>query len=404
MKKIKAVFINRTISAVFAAALLCGCSAQVKYTGNDAHYASLCGEDEFIDAVFVSYLDFELIIGGGSEAEYRAALAQALDGMSEQLGIDAVFFHARPFCDAMYVSDIFPLSRFLPKNSDGTAAFDPLEVLVDEAEGREMSVYAWVNPYRIGSKPSANAEFVERLLALDSNSVLEWGGNLYLNPASECARTLITDGVFELAEKYDVDGILFDDYFYPTPDAAFDEVSFSRYAAEGEDLADWRRQNVSELIADCYSAVKTADSETMFGISPDAKISRNYSRHYADVELWCSQEGYIDFVCPQIYFGFENETMPYDDVLAQWTELCKDNSVLLVPALAFYKAGSYDIYAGSGANEWTENFDVIARQVELAKECCAGVSYFRYGSMFFPSDAQSAWTALEIYNLQKTGF
>lgn len=143
--------------------------------------------------------------------------------------------------------------------------------------------------------------------------MIEYSRQFFFDPASASVRSLIVSGVEELVRGYDIAGVLFDDYFYPTTSAEFDAESYSDYTAGAGmlSLAQFRLQNVSTLIAQTYAAVKKADNGVLFAVSPDASISRNLSRHYADVKTWCSEAGYIDAIVPQIYFGFENQTMPF---------------------------------------------------------------------------------------------
>src|SRR5699024_8896237 len=114
-------------------------------------------------------------------------------------------------------------------------------------------------------------------------------------------------------------------------------------------------QNVLDFVGAVYAKVKEVRPQAVFGISPDASIDRDVTRHYIDVRKICAEEGYVDYICPQIYFGYENETMPYLQTLTEWSMLC--TSCDLIAGLSFYKSGTVDEYAGSGQNEWLENSD-----------------------------------------------
>ena len=114
---------------------------------------------------------------------------------------------------------------------------------------------------------------------------------------------MVVQGVTEIVQNYDVDGIQFDDYFYPTTDEAFDTESYARYGG-GQDLAEWRRANVNTLVQKVYAAVKAVKPEAVFGISPQGNNDNNYSQQYSDVALWLSTPGYVDYIMPQVYWGY----------------------------------------------------------------------------------------------------
>lgn len=135
---------------------------------------------------------------------------------------------------------------------------------------------------------------------------------IYYNPGSEEARQLIVDGVKEIVANYNVDGIHFDDYFYPTTDASFDSGTYAAYQNSGGtlSLADWRRENVNILVRQTYAAIKSINPSVKFGISPQGNMSNNYNVQYSDVAKWISTSGYVDYICPQVYFGFQNQHQP----------------------------------------------------------------------------------------------
>ena len=153
-----------------------------------------------------------------------------------------------------------------------------------------------------------------------------------------------------------------------------------------------------------YSAVHSANSSVVFGISPQGSVENNYEQLYADVRTWCSQNGYCDYMLPQIYFGFDNASLPYEDTVSLWNSMTSGSSVKLVIGLAGYKSGVEDAYAGSsGKNEWIENSDVLARQMRFASEMSnyGGVAIFRYDSLFAPASSVAEQVSLEISNIKK---
>ena len=201
-------------------------------------------------------------------------------------------------------------------------------------------------------------------------------GRWYLDPSYTEVDELLRDCIREIMTNYDVDGIHIDDYFYPTASPEFDAEEF---AASGiSDLGEWRRSNCTRMVRAMYDEVKSCDSRAEFGISPQGSISGNYDSQFADVRLWSGEKGYCDYIVPQLYFGFENESCPFAETLALWESMtCPD--VRLVAGLGAYKLGKTDKWAGAaGENEWIESPDIIQRQIELVgKSTASGYALYR---------------------------
>ncbi len=230
-------------------------------------------------AVWVSYLEWARMDFSSEEA-FRAAAAELLDN-SAALGLNTVIAQVRPFGDALYESSLFPWSHLCTGTQGQDPGFDPLDVLVTEAHGRGLSLEAWVNPYRLKSSAAMPPSIADTNLI---NTHPEWcctvGDGVYLNPAIPEAADYVVKGVAELVQNYAVDGIHFDDYFYPTTDAALDAAQF---AASGEaDLADWRRANVTALVKAARDAVKAADPTLRFGISPQGNPDNDLATQYSE--------------------------------------------------------------------------------------------------------------------------
>lgn len=148
---------------------------------------------------------------------------------------------------------------------------------------------------------------------------------------------------------------------------------------EFDDLAKWRLNNISLMVGEIYSAVKAVDKDILVGVSPQGNMENNYEYMYADVKKWCSEEGYIDYICPQIYFGYENSVKPYEDTLQQWADICTTD-VTLVAGLGVYKIDS--------ESEFSENIGIIGRQINdaVVSYNYAGAAVYGYGSLFGGSD------------------
>ena len=254
--------------------------------------------------MWVSYLDWALL-DFSTEDTFRAGAAQLLDNCAG-LGLNTVLAQVRPFGDALYRSSLFPWSHLCTGVQGKDPGFDPLDVFLTEAHRRGIGVEAWVNPYRLRSSAAMPPNLAENNLA---NTHPDWlctaGEGLYLNPAVPAAADYVVQGVAELVQNYPVDGIHFDDYFYPTTDAAVDAAQFA--ASGAANLAAWRRQNVTALVAKVHRTVKAADPTLRFGISPQGNPDNDLDQQYSDVTAWLAaggEEKVIDYLCPQVYWGY----------------------------------------------------------------------------------------------------
>lgn len=323
--------------------------------------------------VWISYI--EIMDNCGSEAEFSAFMNEMLTNFS-RIGMTDIFFHVRPFGDALYPSELFPSSSTICAKQGDSLAFDPLRIALDLSVEYGVKLHAWVNPYR-ASRDSDLTKLSDdnraKIWYLEGNGDVNLiGDRYYFNPASERARELITEGAAELMVKYpDLAGIHIDDYFYPENCGDFDSADYEKYCENGEAvlLDDWRRENVNLLVRELYKKVKSFGEDKLFTISPNGKIDTCINKLYADVELWAAQEGYCDMLLPQIYFGFENASQPFERCLDGWVSICTNPRIRLVPALALYKCGEEDVHAGlTGRTEWLDNSDIIKRQVQHIKE------------------------------------
>ena len=192
---------------------------------------------------------------------------------------------------------------------------------------------------------------------------MEYGGGVYLNPAYPAMRTLIADGAAEIAGNYEVDGIHFDDYFYPAEDPALDSAAYEAYAQSVEEplpLLEWRAANINAMVAQVYESIKAVKPEVVFGISPQGNM-QNDEAMGADVATWAAVPGYVDYLAPQLYYSFENEALPYQQALEEWAALPRHQGLELYAGLALYKAGT-DADGGT----WLLRDNIIALQAEAA--------------------------------------
>ena len=342
--------------------------------------------------VWLSYLEFDTILKGKSESSFRSSIQTAFQQIKDE-GLNTVIVQVRPFGDALYDSQYFPWSYLCTGTEGRDPGFDPLAIMVEEAHSRGLLIEAWINPYRVRTSGNTNAlsddNPASQWLAEGSDAVIRYDGGISYNPGSDQARELIVNGVAEIVRNYAVDGIHFDDYFYPTTSASFDQETYQAQGG-GLSLGDWRRENVNQLVRETYAAVKAEDPSVVFGISPQGNNTINYDSQYIDVEKWVSNTGYIDYICPQIYFGFENDTRPFQETLESWNAMITQSSVELRVGLGAYKVGTADSWAGGGANEWVDNSDLLARMVEASREQShyGGFALYRHDFLFTSPNGQ----------------
>lgn len=336
-------------------------------------------------AVFLSYIEFNQYVKDKEENESKKNITKILDNLKNNK-FNMLIVQVRPFADAIYDSKIFPISDTV-KVYDKNPNYNILEFIIDEANKRNIEVHAWINPYRISNSTDAsvlgNSSIIAEFISTNKASIVE-GKGIYFNPASDEVNKLIISGVTELVQNYKIDGVHFDDYFYPDYD--IDLSNYKEYLEKGGTLSieDYRYNVILNLIKNVYSTIKEIDEEIEFGISPEGNIENNYNKHFLNVEELLKNEGYIDYIMPQIYFGFENSVKPFLETINEWNNLIKVDSIKLIPALAFYKVGSYDKYAKEGSNEWIENDNIIMRQIIESRKFSnyAGFSLFRYDFIF----------------------
>ena len=323
--------------------------------------------------------------------------------VAQEKGMNALIVHVRPYGDALYPSEYFPWSHIVSGTQGVDPGFDPLAYMVEATHQAGMEFHAWVNPLRIqsGDAPS--------ILSQD-NPYHQWKGDeakkgwtvktdsgIYYNPAYEGVRSYIAEGVAEIVRNYDVDGVQFDDYFYPTQDASFDKAAYEAYTAASKkagdavlSLEDWRKANINALVSLVYQKIKAENPEVVFGISPQGNLS-NDEKMGADVATWCAAKGYLDYICPQMYVNFENDALPFTSTLETWKSLIQEDSIKLYVGLAAYKAGS-DVDDGT----WKNADDILARQVSAGRELdCSGFLFYSWDYL----DTQQ--TQAEMENVMK---
>ncbi len=335
--------------------------------------------------VWISYYELEGMLKSddGFESEFQKVIENCKDFRIENL-----YLHTRAFGETLYPTEYFPLLE-----SAKSYGFDVFEYIVSESKKNGLKIHAWINPYRIAAntdieklnKQSVVYKWLNDQIRENDKNV-GFANGIYLNPASAEVRGLVLKEVRELIKKYDIDGIHFDDYFYPTQKAEFDKSSFEEYKAQSKNplsLADYRRENVNTLISSCNSLINYLNDDIIFSISPTASQQNNYENLYADVGSWINL-GLVDEIIPQLYFGFEypDESFRFENLLKEWKTIVNKNpNVKLKIGLGIYKANPT---LEADRQEWENNTDIIARQVQICQNDSdvSGYVYFSYSSLF----------------------
>ncbi len=312
-----------------------------------------------IRAAWVSYIELNTLFNQNATPQTAKAAIKNLLVSLKSKNINTVYWIMRANSDAYYKSTYYPVNKYAKPLID--AGFDPLTYIVETAHAQGMELHAWVNPYRIG-RDKANARLDEYFFYDDK---------YFYIPTSSASQELILNGIRELVQNYDIDGIHFDDYFYPSGCASENKKADFETGAPtaGQSWGDWRRAAISSLVRAAYTICHSR-SNCAFGISPSHDISKNRDRYFADVERWLSAEGYIDYLCPQVYFGMEHSSDPFDKTVDIWRHLDRHKSVKLLFGLGVYKAGlKVDTYAGNAKDEWIRSGTILKREVQYLRGC-----------------------------------
>jgi uncharacterized lipoprotein YddW (UPF0748 family) len=316
------------------------------------------------------------------QAEYRGWLDLAVS-----MRHNAIFVHVRPSGDAFWESKFAPWSEWLTGRRDGRSpGWDPMKFMIDEAHARNLEFHAWFNPYR-GTQPGPSGPGADFAKLAPNHPLLkrrDWAiaypegrtARLYFDPGNPEARRFVEDAMLEAVEKYDVDGVHFDDFFYPYPEGGGntfdDDASFAGRADKAQGRADWRRANVDTLVREMSERIKQLKPWVKFGISPfgiwrnrgtdpagsDTRGLQSYDTIYADTRKWV-REGWLDYIVPQIYWAIGFDKADYTKVLPWWAAQVKGTPVQLYIGQADYRVGE--------KGPWSQP-DQLERQLSLNDE------------------------------------
>ncbi|MFD3688644.1 glycoside hydrolase family 10 protein [Nocardiopsis sp. NPDC058631] len=292
---------------------------------------------------------------GLSAQEQKDELDAYLDDAVD-MGLNAVFLHARPTADAVYESELEPWARYLTGEQGGDPGYDPLEYAVAEAHERGLEMHAWFNPYRVGLQdPDIEDMADDHPVKENPDWLVDYGTEGYVDPGNPEVREWVTGVIMDVVERYDIDGVHFDDFFYPYPKdgAEFDDdATWEEHGGGFDDRGDWRRDNVNQLIADVHEGIEATKPWVSFGISPFG-IWRNdstdpsgspssglesYDAQYADTRTWI-QDGTVDYVAPQLYWERGFSTADYEALTDWWASEVEGTGVDLYIGQAAYRVG-----------------------------------------------------------------
>ncbi|WOC33536.1 MULTISPECIES: glycoside hydrolase family 10 protein [Caproicibacterium] len=354
-------------------------------------------------AVWVPYLTLDMRgETDKSEAAFIKKYTQIVQNAKAK-GMNALIVHVRAFGDAMYPSKYFPWSSLTGNTQGVNPGYDPLKDMVEITHKAGLQFHAWVNPLRIqlNGVPSILAQKNPWNLFHSDTAKKDWAVSYkdgkYLDPGWEGVRQYIVDGVAEIVKNYAVDGVQFDDYFYPDEGEAFDKASYQAYCTgkkEGEalSLADWRCANINDLISRTYRAVKENRPKAVFGVSPQGNLS-NDRKIGADAAAWCQAQGYVDYVCPQLYYNYDNPILPYETAVQTWKNLVTAKNVKLYFGLGLYKTDT-DVDSGS----WKNSVDIISRQIQTGRaQKCDGFMFYAYDDLISQNRKEEVQNVMKLF-------
>ena len=251
----------------------------------------------------------------------------------QSLGVNAIIFQVRPTADALYYSELEPVSRWLTGKTGRWGVqmpYDPLELVLREAHARGMEVHVWLNPYRLTLKDYPLPEATAHVLKA---CAFQYNNQWYLDPGKEDTQAWICMVVSDIVSRYDIDAIHMDDYFYPYPvkgQSIPDRATYEANPRGFSNINDWRRDNVNTIIRRLHTVIKELKPGVQFGISPfgvyrnDSTLGiragmTNYDDLYADIVLWM-KEGWIDYVVPQLYWEIGRKGVDYATLARWWAD------------------------------------------------------------------------------------
>lgn len=274
----------------------------------------------------------------------------------KSLNINAIYFQVKGMGDAFYNSSYEPWSASITGTRGVDPGYDVLKFMIDEAHARDIEFHAWMNPYRIATRASSASSFPALHSSVKPEWVLDFPTIRIYNPALPEVRQRLVDIVKETITKYDVDGIHFDDYFYPEGETFTDQADFTKYGAGIANIQDFRRDNVNKAIKGVYDIIVATKPGVVFSVSPAPEITKNFNTLYADVKKW-NQEGWVDVVIPQLYQEIGNQYNDFQLRLSEWSQ--NSFKAALMVGHGYYRFGDATAPAAfQSSSELQRQFDL----------------------------------------------
>lgn len=268
----------------------------------------------------------------------------------EKAGYNAVIFQVRPAADAFFKSDFEPWSEWITGKQGRDPGFDPLEFMVEQTHKRNIEFHAWFNPYRAVATMQYADVCSNHITKTKPEWFITYGDNKYFNPGIPEVRDYLVKIIVDVVKRYDIDGIHFDDYFYPYPVTGADNKivdipdgdTFKKYGGNFKNIADWRRNNVNELIKNVNKAIKKEKPWVVFGIAPygvwrnkqedptgsNTRSLSGYDYLYADVLEWLKKD-YVDYVAPQCYWPIGHKSNDFEQLVKWWNDNAYNHNIYI---------------------------------------------------------------------------
>ena len=364
---------------------------------------------------FFILLNIGVVIQAQTKPEFRAAWIATVDNidwpskkglavdsqkaefirilnMHKQNGLNAIVMQIRPATDAFYPSTYEPWSEWLSgiQGKPPSPYYDPLQFMIEETHKRGMEFHAWCNPYRADFKIGKASIAPSHITRLYPKWFLDYGDKKYFDPGNKEAQQFVVDVIKDIVERYEVDAIHFDDYFYPYRIAGKEFPDTLTYKKYGKGLSkdDWRRSNVDSIIYKLFTVIRKTKPQVQFGISPfgvwrnadkDPRGSKtkagqtNYDDLYADILLWL-QKGWIDYVAPQLYWEMGHRAAPYEVLIDWWSKHTYGKHCYI----------GLGIYRANGRDEAWKDSTLLPRQIEMLRNTpnMHGMIFFSTKSFF----------------------
>jgi uncharacterized lipoprotein YddW (UPF0748 family) len=293
--------------------------------------------------------------GAGHAAERQRAEYRRLLDAARALRLNAVFVHVRPTADAFYGSPHEPWSQWITGRQGKDPGYDVLGFMLREAHLRGLEFHAWFNPYRVSPQKDLNKLAPANPARRHPGWVRRYGDGLWYDPGLPQVRDLVSMVILDVVRKYDIDGVHFDDYFYPYPEGRDypDQATFKAHGKGFEGKAAWRRDNVNALVERISGEIHRAKPWVRFGISPfgvwrnrstdpagsATRALQSYDDIYADSRLWV-KKGWVDYILPQLYWPVGDPLADYRTLTEWWARQVRGTGVLLTIGHGAYRVGA----------------------------------------------------------------